>query len=190
MSVRRAAGALAVGLLLVPVGLILHELLHVAVLFPLGDTGRLVVRNWAFTFLPLSVPALHAQVDRPLATVPHLVFDFLGPALAAIPFAVLAAMTGSRPLRSALLGNATALGFFAVIEPADLLADLSLGGAPPFLLWAEFNLGVPLLIVLFCGVLAGLPPRHQEREPRRAAGNAPRPRLLEELHGEPGAREG
>jgi hypothetical protein len=189
VSLRRAALALAVGVLLLPIGLIVHEVLHLAVLLPLGDTGRLIVRDWAFTFLPLSVPALHAQVDHPLATVPHLVFDFLGPALAAIPFAVLAALTGSRPLRYALLGNAAALGFFALIEPADLLADLSLGTAPQFLLWAEFNLGVPLSIVLLAAVLAGLPPRHQEREPPREAGKAPRPRVFEELHREPGAPE-
>ena len=83
MSLRRGALALAVGLLLLPVGLVLHELLHLAVLYPLGDTGRLIVRDWAFSVLPLTLPALHAQVDRPLATVPHLVFDFAGPGLAA-----------------------------------------------------------------------------------------------------------
>jgi hypothetical protein len=190
VSFRRGALALAVGVVLLPIGLVLHELLHVVVLLPLGDAGRLIVRDWAFTFLPLTVPALHAQVDRPLAIVPHLVFDFGGPALAAVPFAVLAAATGNRALRWALLGNAAALCFFAIIEPADLLADLSFGAAPPFLLWAEFNYGVPLLIVLAAAVLAALPPRHQEREARRAAGKARRLRLLEDLHGEPGAREG
>ena len=189
MSLRRGALALAVGVALLPVGLVLHELLHVAVLLPLGDAGRLIVRDWAFTFLPLTVPGLHAQVDRPLAIVPHLVFEFAGPALAAVPFAVLAAVARSRALRWALLGDAAALCFFAVIEPADLLGDLTFGAAPAFLLWAEFNYGVPLLIVLLAAILAALPPRHQEREPRRAAGKAPRPRLLEELHGEPGARE-
>jgi hypothetical protein len=189
VSFRRGALALAAGVALLPVGLVLHELFHVAVLFPLGDTGRLIVRDWAFTFLPLSLPALHVQVDRPLAFVPHLVFDLAGPALAAVPFALLAAATGNRALRWALLGNAVALCFFAVIEPADLLADLSFGAAPPFLLWAEFNYGVPLLIVVLAAILAALPPRHQEREARRAAGKAPRLRLLEELHREPGARK-
>jgi hypothetical protein len=190
VSIGRGALALAVGVVLLPFGLVLHELLHIAVLYPLGDAGRLIVRDWAFTFLPLSVPALHAQIDRPLAIVPHLVFDFAGPALAAVPFAVLAVATGNRALRWALLGNAVALCFFAVIEPADLLADLSFGAAPPFLLWAEFNYGVSLLILLAAAILAALPPRHQERKPRRATGKAPRLRLLEELNGEPGAREG
>ena len=189
MSIRRGALALAVGVALLPVGLILHELLHVAVLFPLGAAGRLIVRDWAFTFLPLTVPAPHVQVDRPLAIVPHLVFDLAGPALAAVPFALLAAATRNRELRWALLGNAAALCFFAVIEPADLLADLSFGAAPPFLLWAEFNYGVPLLIVLLAAIIAARPPRHQERESRGAARKAPRLRLLEELHGEPGSGE-
>jgi len=189
VSARRGALALVAGAALLPVGLVLHELLHVAVLFPLGDTGRLIVRDWAFTFLPLTLPALHAQVDRPLAIVPHLVFDFAGPAFAAVPFALLAAASGNRALRWALVGNAAALGFFAVIEPADLVADLSSGAAPAFLLWAEFNYGVPLLIVLLAAIIAARPPRDQEREARQAAGKAPRLRLLEELHGEPGARE-
>jgi hypothetical protein len=190
VSLRRGALALVVGLLLLPAGLILHELLHLAVLYPLGDTGRLVVRDWAFSFLPLTLPALHAQVDHPLATVPHLVFDFAGPGLPALTFAVLAAASGNRALRSALLANAAALAFFAVIEPADLIADLAFGTSPSFLLWAEFNYGVPLSIVLLASILAGLPSRQQQREARRAAGKPPRPRLLEDLQGEAGAREG
>jgi hypothetical protein len=190
VSFRRGALALVVGLLLLPVGLILHELLHLAALYPLGDSGRLILRDWAFTFLPLTLPALHAQIDHPLATVPHLVFDLAGPGLAAMTFAVLAAASGNRALRSALVANAAALAFFAVIEPADLLADLVSGRSPSFLLWAEFNYGVPLLIILLAAVLAALPPRQQEREAWRAAGKAPRPRLLEDLHGEAGAPEG
>jgi hypothetical protein len=190
VSWRRGALTLVAGLLLLPVGLLLHELLHLAVLYSLGDTGRLIVRDWAFSVLPLTLPALHVQVDRPLATVPHLVFDFAGPGLAATAFAALAAAIRSRPLRGALVANAAALAFFAVIEPADVLADLAFGTSPAFLLWAEFNYGVPLLIVLLAAILTALPPRHQERKPRRTAGKTPRLRLLEELNGEPGAREG
>ena len=51
-----------------------------------------------------------------------------------------------------LLANLGILGFYAVIEPLDVLLDAA-GVNAPFLLWAEFNYGVPLAVLLVTAVL-------------------------------------
>jgi hypothetical protein len=52
-----------------------------------------------------------------------------------------------------LVANLAILGFYALIEPVDVLLDAAQVPAP-FLLWAEFNYGVPLLILLAAAYLA------------------------------------
>ena len=123
------------------------------------------------------------------ASVNDFLRSALAAALAGVLLALLTLAVHDRTARAALLANLVILGFYALIEPLDVILDAA-GADLRFLLWAEFNYGVPLLIALVAATLAALPPRDQEREPRGAAGNAPRPRLLEELHGEPRAREG
>jgi hypothetical protein len=121
--------------------------MHLVALYGLGTSGTLVVHGWRFTFLPLTVNSFHAQPSAPLAFGPHLLFDFAGPALAALLLGLLAAGVRDRIPRAVLVANLAILGFYALIEPIDVLLDATVGGAP-FLLWAEFNYGVPLLVLL------------------------------------------
>ena len=124
-----------------------HEVMHLVVLYAIGGTGSLIVHAWRFAFLPLTVDAFHAQPTRPLGFAAHLLFDFAGPALAALLLAPLAATVRGAAPRAALRANLAILAFYAVIEPLDVLLDAA-GVPAPFLLWAEFNYGVPLLILL------------------------------------------
>jgi hypothetical protein len=121
--------------------------MHLVALYAIGSSGSLIVHGWRFTFLPLTVYSFHAQPAIPLAFGPHLLFDFAGPALAALLLGLLALAVREPVARAALVANLLILGFYAVIEPLDVLLDATVGGAP-FLLWAEFNYGVPLLVLL------------------------------------------
>ena len=129
------------------VALATHEVMHLVALYALGETGSLVVHAWQFTFLPVTVDAFHAQPDQQLGLAAHLLFDFAGPAIAALLLAPLAATVRGATPRAALLANLAILAFYAAIEPLDVLLEAA-GVPAPFLLWAEFNYGVPLLILL------------------------------------------
>ena len=129
------------------IALATHEVMHLVALYAMGSSGTLIVRGWRFTFLPITIDSFHAQPAAPLAFGPHLLFDFAGPALAALLLAVLALAVREPLARAALVANLVILAFYAVIEPLDVLLDATVGGAP-FLLWAEFNYGVPLLVLL------------------------------------------
>jgi hypothetical protein len=129
------------------ISLATHEVMHLVALFALGGSGSLIVHAWRFTFLPITVESFHAQSAAPLRFAAHLLFDFAGPALAALLLAPLAATVREAAPRAALLANLAILAFYAVIEPLDVLLD-AVGVGAPFLLWAEFNYGVPLLVLL------------------------------------------
>jgi len=129
-----------------------HEVMHLVALYAIGSSGTLIVHGWRFTFLPITVYSFHAQPAAALAFGPHLLFDFAGPALAALLLGLLAAAVRDRVARTVLVANLAILGFYAVIEPLDVLLDATVGGAP-FLLWAEFNYGVPLLVLLAASLL-------------------------------------
>jgi hypothetical protein len=135
------------------IALATHEVMHLVALYAIGSSGSLIVHGWRFTFLPITVYSFHAQPAAQLALGPHLVFDFAGPALAAALLGVLTLAVRGRVARAALLANLLVLAFYAVIEPVDVLLDATIGGAP-FLLWAEFNYGVPLLVFLLTAYLA------------------------------------
>ena len=126
--------------------------MHLVTLYAIGSSGTLIVHGWKFTFLPITVNSFHAQPAVPLAFGPHLLFDFAGPALAAALLGLLTLAVREPVARAALLANLVILGFYALIEPIDVLLDATVGGAP-FLLWAEFNYGVPLLVLLAASLL-------------------------------------
>jgi hypothetical protein len=121
--------------------------MHLVALYLMGYQGALIVRPWRFSFLPLTVESFHAQPALPLAFGPHLLFDFAGPALAALLLGLLALRVRDPIARPALLANLALLGFYALIEPLDVLLDAG-GVDAPILLYAEFNYGVPLLVLL------------------------------------------
>lgn len=128
-----------------------HEVMHLVALYALGSSGTLVVHPWRFTFLPLTVDAFHAQPAAPLDLTRHLLFDFAGPALAALLLATLLLVVRSRTATAVLAANLAILGFYALIEPLDVILDAA-GVPAPFLLWAEFNYGVPLAVLLLTSV--------------------------------------
>jgi hypothetical protein len=129
------------------VALATHEVMHLVALYAMGGQGVMVVQGWRFTFLPITVDSFHAQPAQPLALVPHLFFDFAGPALATLLLGMLTLVVEEPVPRTVLYANLLVLGFYAVIEPLDVLLDAA-GHDAHFLLWAEFNYGVPLLILL------------------------------------------
>src|SRR5438270_2282317 len=81
-TARTFARTFLVSLAVYFVALAVHEVMHLVTLYVLGGQGALVVHAWRFTFLPVTVGSFHVQPAQPLAFIPHLIFDFAGPALA------------------------------------------------------------------------------------------------------------
>ena len=77
--------------------------MHLVALYAMGSSGSLVVHGWRFTFLPVTVDSFHAQPAAPLALGPHLLFDFAGPALAALLLGLLAAAVRDHVARAVLV---------------------------------------------------------------------------------------
>jgi hypothetical protein len=141
-----------VGVAVYLVALSTHEVMHLVALYAMGRAGVLIVHGYRFTFLPLTIDSFHAQASAPLDFTSHLLFDFAGPALAMILIGLLAWVVRGRVASAMLLANLAVLGFYAVIEPLDVLFDAA-GVNAPFLLWAEFNYGVPLAVLLVTSIV-------------------------------------
>jgi hypothetical protein len=140
-----------VGLAVYFIALATHEVMHLVALYAMGRSGALIVHGYRFTFLPLTVDSFHVQPGAPLDFTSHLLFDFAGPALAIVLLGLLTWVARGRVAGAMLLANLGILGFYAVIEPLDVLLDAARLDAP-FLLWAEFNYGVPLLVLLLTAI--------------------------------------
>jgi hypothetical protein len=186
---RAFAQTLGLSLVVYVLALACHEVMHLIALYAMGGQGTLIVRPWRFSFLPITIDAFHAQPAQPLAFLPHVAFDFAGPALALALLGLLTLAVRDRLARIALVANLLVLVFYAIIEPLDVVLDAA-GVDLRFLLWAEFNYGVPLLVLLVAAAYAARSPRDEEREVRRAAWKPPRLGPVEHIHGEAGVREG
>jgi len=169
-AVSRGVQTLVLSLVLFAVAFGAHEVMHLLVLYAVGGQGSIIVRPWRMGMFDASIASLHVQPDQPIGLVRQLLVNFGGPALAAVPLAVLLMYVRNPVARAAIGANVAILGFYALIEAADLLleqlSDFDLG----ILTTPEFNYGVPLLIMLAAafGVLAS--PDRRARRDRVKAG--------------------
>jgi hypothetical protein len=148
---------LLLSLLLYLVALATHEVMHLLVLYAVGGTGALIIRPWHLGLFDASTYALHVQPDQPIGLARQLLVNFLGPALAAVPLAVLLIYVRGvreRPVRIALAANVAIQVFYAVIEAGDLWLESAFGLDAPILTAPEFNYGVPALIILVAVLVA------------------------------------
>src|SRR5579859_1633070 len=147
-----------------------HEVMHLLVLYAVGGHGSIIVRPWRMGMIDASIGSLHVLPDQPIGLVRQLLVNFLGPVLAAVPLAILLVYVRNPVARAALGANVAILGFYAVIEAADLLieqvGDFDLG----VLTTPEFNYGVPLLIMLVAAFSAITSPDRGARRDRVKAG--------------------
>jgi hypothetical protein len=148
---------LLLSLLLFVVAFATHEVMHLLVLYAVGGTGALIVRPWHLGLFDASTYALHVQPDQPIGLFRQLLVNFLGPALAAVPLAVLLLYVrgvGERAVRIALAANVAILAFYALIEAGDLWLESAFGIDAPILTAPEFNYGVPALILVLAVLIA------------------------------------
>ena len=145
--------AFGLALVLFPVGLATHEVMHLAVYSALGVSAVLQVTHWHFGVPALSrltIFGLHAAPTG-AAAVPFRILladNGLGPLLGALPLLLLWLTVDGRSwaVRAALLGNVAVLLFFCAIELAYPL--LEQGGVDgDVLLLPELNYGAALLIM-------------------------------------------
>ena len=145
---------LLLSLLLFIVGFATHEVTHLLVLYGVGGTGALIVRPWHLALFDASIYALHVQPDQPIGLTRQLLVNFFGPALAALPLAILLLYVRERSVRIALAANVAILVFYAVIEAGDLWLESAFGIDAPILTAPEFNYGVPAVIILLATLVA------------------------------------
>ena len=131
-----------------------HEVMHLLVLYAVGGTGSIIVRPWRLGLVDATIYALHVQPDQPVGVVRQLLVNFFGPALAAVPLAVLLLQVREPVARIALAANVAILAFYAVIEAGDLLLESAGGVDLPILTTPEFNYGVPALLILIASYVA------------------------------------
>src|SRR5260370_7230579 len=112
-----------------------HEVMHLLVLYAVGGTGSIIVRPWRLGLVDATIYSLHVQPDHPIGVLRQLLVNFLGPALAAVPLAVLLSQVREPVARIALAANVAILAFYAVIDAAYLLPPsprtLALPTLPP-----------------------------------------------------------
>ncbi len=151
--------AFGLAVVLFPVGLATHEVMHLAVYSALGVPAVLQVTHWHFgvpALSTLTIFGLHAAPTGS-AQVPFRILlanNGLGPMLGALPLLVvwLTVDRRSRAVRSALLANVAVLLFFCAIELAyPLLEQGGIDG--DVLLLPELNYGAALVVL---GVVTGV----------------------------------
>jgi hypothetical protein len=168
---------------LFPVGLATHEMMHLVVYSALGVRCALLVTSWKLGTLGVTIFGLHSApvAPAPLPLRVLLINNGLGPLLAAALLLVLflAVDRRSRVVRSALLANLLVLVFFSSIELTyPLLEDVGHVDADVLLL-PELNYGIVLVIMLATAFAAtrrrgGGSPSRALPGPRRQV-PAPRP---------------
>src|SRR5260370_11497590 len=134
-----------------------HEVMHLLVLYAVGGTGSMIVRPWRLGLVDATIYSLHVQPDHPIGVLRQLLVNFLGPALAAVPLAVLLSQVREPVARIALAANVAILAFYAVIEVGYLLLESAGRFDLPILSTPEFNYGVPALPVLIATYIC-IPP--------------------------------
>ncbi|HYW25148.1 MAG TPA: hypothetical protein VE953_13360 [Terriglobales bacterium] len=159
----RFARAFGLAVLLFPVGLATHEMMHLVVYSAFGVRAALLVTNWRLGSLGVPIFGLHAAPLDP-GGVPLnvlVVNNGLGPLLAAglLLVLLLAIDRRSRVARAALLANVLALVFFSLNEMADPLLDSVAHVNADVLVLPEFNYGAVLLIFLVTTFVATRPRR-------------------------------
>lgn len=169
-AISRGLQTVVLALVLFAVAFGAHEVMHLLVLYAVGGHGSIIVRPWRMGMFDGSIGSLHVQPDQPIGLLRQLLVNFLGPVLAATPLAVLLMYVRNPVARAAIGANVAILGFYAVIEVADLLieqmGDLDLG----ILTTPEFNYGVPLLIMLVAAFSVFRSPDRGARRDRVKAG--------------------
>jgi hypothetical protein len=154
----RFARALGLSMLLFPVGLATHEVMHLVVYSAFGVRAALLVTSWRLGSLGVAIFGLHASPLDPVAVPLHVlvVNNGLGPLVAALLLLalLLAIQPRSRAARAALLANVLVLVFFSAIEMAyPLLEDVGHVNADVLLL-PELNYGTVLVILVVTSLAA------------------------------------
>ena len=147
---------LVASILLFVAGFGAHEVMHLLVIYAVGSQGEIIARPWHLYFLDFSIWSVHAQPTEQLDVVRQSLVNFLGPFLAAIPFAVLLLWVREPIALAALIANVVILVFYAVIELLYVLGEAVWHTDMPLLVTPEFNYGVPLAIILLAVVATTL----------------------------------
>jgi len=139
---------LVVSVLLFIAGFGAHEVMHLLVIYAVGSQGEIIARPWHLYSLDFSIWSVHAQPTEQLDVARQSIVNFLGPFLAAIPFAALLFYVREAVAMAALIANVVILVFYAVIELLYVLGEAVWHTDMPLLVTPEFNYGVPLAIIL------------------------------------------
>jgi len=144
-----AAQAVIISYVLSLGALAMHEVSHLVLLHLMGGSGGLFIVPWRLGLVNYYIYGLHVEPLAPLTVSNQAVLNFLGPLIAVIPLALLLEYERSRIVRVALVSNILILVFFAVLEAGYELLEAYSGREVGVLGSPEFNIGVPLMIILY-----------------------------------------
>jgi len=147
---------LIVSLLLFVAAFGAHEVMHLLLIYAVGDQGSIIARPWHLGDLDGSIWSLHAQPAQPLDVVRQSIVNFFGPFLAAIPFAALIFYAREPVALAALIANVVILVFYAIIELGDLLLEQVWNTDVSLLTTPEFNYGVPVVVIVLTAIAFSL----------------------------------
>ncbi len=140
--------AVVVSYVLMIGALAIHEVAHLAVLYAMGKTGVLLVAPWRLGSMDRYIYGLHVQPSQPLSIWEQAFLNFSGPILAVVPLGLFLYYVKDKIPRAALISNILVLFFFAVLESSFELLESVVGRELGILGSPEFNIGVPVLIIL------------------------------------------
>jgi hypothetical protein len=154
----RFARALGLSVLLFPVGLATHEVMHLVVYSAFGVRAALLVTSWRLGSLGVPIFGLHAAPADAGAVPLHVlvVNNGLGPLIAALLLLalLLSVSPRSRAARAALLANVLVLVFFSAIETVYPLLEDVWHVSADVLLLPELNYGTVLVILVVTSLAA------------------------------------
>jgi len=146
---RNMAEAVALSYVLCLGTLAMHEVAHLVVLYAMGGTGALLIVPWRLGSMNHYIYGLHVEPSQPLTVANQALLNFLGPVLATVPLGFLLYFVRDRIPRISLISNILILVFFALLESSYELLESALNRDIGILGSPEFNIGVPILIILF-----------------------------------------
>ena len=144
----KSVQAVILSYILLLAGLAIHEVAHLVVLFALGKTGALLIVPWRLGITDYYIHGLHVAPSPPLTVADQILLNFSGPIIAIVPFAFLLYYVKERIPRVAIHANIFVLIFFAILESGYEFLEFALNRGIGILGSPEFNIGVPILIIL------------------------------------------
>jgi hypothetical protein len=112
------------GIVLLPMSMATHEMMHLAVFAALGHSATLVTTSWRLRLVDLHLFTVHAAALGPVSLAEQALDNALGPLVAGAVLLLVRWLLRDPVARVAVLANVLVQCFFAVIETGYPLLEM------------------------------------------------------------------